>query len=510
MPKLNETTKECNSETLHRKVEEIIELIGVSVDDRVAVHEVEQRLWQRVLKIGRDAMQMFFDLHGDGDEGERVTLADGRQVSRLQRLHWRAYLSVFGEFELWRTVYGTREGQKIEHVPLDASLQLPQSKFSYLLQDWDQSTTLEMPFNQVSTLMEKILGLGQSVHSLERCGRHLAVDVPAFWEAQPIPPGAQEGALLVCTADGKGVPMRQPAEEAGIEAAKPDKGVRAGSKKMALIGSVYTVAPYLRTPEAVLDALFGTPHSLSEPSSARPKPCFKRVRAALMRDGAGTTAPQVETIFGWMAQEVTDRALAAQRALILLMDGQESLWNAALEYLPDARFDITEILDLLHAISYVWRAAHLFHPSGSAPALKLVKKQLQRILHGEVQKVIRSLRRMAISSGLCAASREELERICGYFRNNAGRMAYDQYLAAGYPIASGVIEGACRTVVNDRMERSGMRWVMRGAQAMLGLRSISLSGLWDEFTKFHIAQESQRLYPNCPANDAEFQLPLVA
>ena len=238
MTKLNETTKKGTSEILHSKIEEIIELIGAAVDDRVAVHEVEQRLWQRVLKIGRDAMQMLFDLHGDGDEGEQATLADGRQVSRLQQRHWRAYLSVFGEFELWRAVYATREGQKIEHVPLDARLQLPHSKFSYLLQDWDQSTTLEMPFKQVSSTIEKILGLSQSVHSLERCGRHLGADVEAFWAAQPTPPAAEEGALLVCTADGKGVPMRQPAEQARIEAAKPNKGVQAGGKKMALIGSV--------------------------------------------------------------------------------------------------------------------------------------------------------------------------------------------------------------------------------------------------------------------------------
>ena len=192
------------------------------------------------------------------------------------------------------------------------------------------------------------------------------------------------------------------------------------------------------------------------------------------------------------------------------MDGQESLWNAGLEYLPEQRFEVTEILDLLHAVSYVWRAAHLFHPSGSDSAFKFVKKQIQRILAGEVKKVIRSLRNMADCRGLSGTNREELERICGYLRNNTERMAYDQYLALGYPIASGVIEGACRTVVNDRMERSGMRWVLDGAHAMLGLRSISLSGLWDDFIDFHIDQESKRLYSNFAANDDNTRLPLVA
>jgi hypothetical protein len=508
--KLPENNKRSNSHPLQSHLEEIIRFIKLAVDDKQAAHEVEKELWRRVVKLGRDAMQLFFNLHGDGDEGEQVTLADGNTVKRLEHNHKREYLSVFGEFELWRVVYGIRKGQKIEYVPLDSRLQLPQCKFSYLLQDWDQSTTLEMPFKQVNVMLEKILGLRQSVHSLERSGRKLAADVPAFWEAQPIPPAQEEGALLVCSADGKGVPMRQAMEKNGVEEMKPDKGMRAGSKKMALVGAVYTVEPYLRTPQEVFNALFCPRDTTTEPASARPKPCFKRVRAALMRDEADTTAPQVETIFGWMAQEAINRSITTPRSLILLMDGQESLWNAGLEYLPEHRFEVTEILDLLHAVSYVWRAAHLFHPSGSGQAFKLVEKQMQRLLKGEVEKVIRSLRTMATRRRLSGTNREELERICGYFRNNAGRMAYDEYLALGYPIASGVIEGACRTVVNDRMERSGMRWVFEGAHAMLGLRSLSLSGLWDDFISFHIDQESKRLYPNSAANDDNIQLPLVA
>ncbi len=80
-------------------------------------------------------------------------------------------------------------------------------------------------------------------------------------------------------------------------------------------------------------------------------------------------------------------------------------------------------------------------------------------------------------------------------------MAYNEYLAAGYPIASEVIEGACRHVVKDRMERSGMRWILDGAHAMLGLRCIHLSGAWDEFMRFRIKRECERLYPGHSAND---------
>ena len=510
MSKMHETSQKGNNQSLHAQLNEIIGFIETAVDERISVHEVEVGLWSQMLKLGRELLEMFFALHGNGDEGEQVTLPDGRRVRRLEHLHKRPYLSVFGEFVLWCAVYGTREGQKIEYTPLEERLQLPESKFSHLLQDWNQSSTLEMPFKQVSTLLEKILGLRQSVHSLERSGRKLAEDVAAFWEAQSPPPKQEEGALLVCTADGKGVPMRQAADQAKIEGVESNTEVKKGSKKMALLGAVYTIDPYRRTPEEVLDALFRKPEKAEEQPSNRPKPCFKRVRAALMRDRAESTAPQVKAIFGWMAQEVVDRTAAMQRPLILLMDGQESLWNAGLEYLPEQQFEVTEILDLLHAVSYVWKAVHLFHPTGSNTALRLVRKQTNRILCGKLDQVILSFRRMARRRRLSGKRLEDLEQICAYFRNNAERMAYDEYLAAGYPIASGVIEGACRTVVNDRMERSGMRWVFKGAHAMLGLRSIQLSGLWDDFIRFHIAMESQRLYPGSAANDDDIQLPEVA
>jgi len=139
-----------------------------------------------------------------------------------------------------------------------------------------------------------------------------------------------------------------------------------------------------------------------------------------------------------------------------------------------------------------------------------VRKYVNRILSGVVKQVILSLYRMGKQRDFSGRRLGDLEGICGYLRNNADRMAYDEYLAAGYPIASGVIEGACRTVVNDRMERSGMRWVFAGAHAMLGLRSIHLSGLWDDFIQFHIARESQRLYPDAAANDDDILLSQVA
>jgi hypothetical protein len=118
--------------------------------------------------MGACALGMFSVVCGDGDAGERVQIPDGCEWRRLEHHRAWAYLFVFGEFTLQRRVHGTREGQKIVHVPLDQRLRLPSSKFSRLLNDWDQSLVLEAPYAQGNAKPARILGLRQSVHILER------------------------------------------------------------------------------------------------------------------------------------------------------------------------------------------------------------------------------------------------------------------------------------------------------------------------------------------------------
>lgn len=508
MKNMNDTTREIKPQALSDQFTQLMEFVQTAFAQERTAHEVEKGLWERILKLGRSLFGAWLELCGDGDAGDRLVLDDGREVRRLEALHRREIQNVFGAFALHRVVYGTREGQKIEAVPLDQRLGLPQGKNSYLLQDWDQHQAVEEPYATVSATLARILGFTQSVHTLERNQREAATAAEEFWEAQPTPPSEKEGELLVCTADGKGVPMRGGAKAPkGIEP-PATAGMRPGTKKMALIGAVYTVNRFLRTPDEVLEALFREAPAGQPPS--RPRPCSKYVRAALQRDDNDTTEPQIRLIFGWMAAQVRQRNPDASKQVVLLMDGQECLWKAGRVYLPEELAEITEILDLLHALGYLWEAAPLFHPNDSDAARTFVKTQARRMLHGEVAAVIDTLRGLGTHHNLKGKHRETLERICGYFHNNAHRMAYDAYLEHGFPIASGVIEGACRCVVKDRMERSGMRWVMSGARAMLDMRCIYLSGLWEEFMSFRIQRESRRLYPGSAANDTDFRLPLAA
>jgi hypothetical protein len=495
------------AEALTGQVKRLIKDIEGMAKQGQAAHEVERTLWQSVLALGRELMQVFFDSLGDGDEGPVVVLKEGRTVRRLEAPHRRVYQSVFGSFVLERVVYGTREDQKIEFVPLDARLQLPEDKWSYLLQEWDQGLAVEMPYAQVNATLERILGFSQPVDSLERMNRTMASGVAEFWDAQPPPPAREEGERVVATADGKGVPIRRPAAEAAIEGHRPKKGPKPNRKKIATLGAVYTIERYRRTPEQIVEALFQDPQDKPAEKGKRPEPQHKRVRASLARSPDGRTEPAIEAVFGWMGAEIRARDPDTHLPLPCLMDGQGSLWEAAHTYLPQE--NLVPILDWLHVTPRLWKAAYLFYPERSQAAVDFVKDRVLRLLKGEVRSVIRGLRRRGTTAGLRGKKREKLDKICSYFEANEDRMRYHEYRAEGYPIATGVIEGACRHLVKDRMERAGMRWSLEGAQAMLDLRSLHISGQWDEFTAHRIRKETERLYPQARSHPRP-PLPLAA
>jgi hypothetical protein len=362
---MNELGVEDKRQSLLEQTERLVELVEQAYEQRQPLHELERSLFQGLLALGQQVLGLFFQLCGTADRGLELELTDGRRVKRLEPLHRRAYQSIFGPFELERAVYGSREGQTLEYVPLDAQLQLPASKFSYLLQEWDQALAVEQPFAQVSETVARILGFEQSVHSLERVNRQLSSSVEAFWDARAAAPAAQGEEIIVCSADGKGVVMRGELTETAPARAAPEAVLatpsKAGGKKMALIGAVYTIAPSVRTPSPVLTALFDPPTLPSPERPLRPKPLHKYVRASLERDGQDTMAPSYGCVFDWLEQEQRQRNPDGQRSVVVLLDGQDALWRAAERTF--AGVEVVEILDLMHALEYLWDAAERLHPS---------------------------------------------------------------------------------------------------------------------------------------------------
>jgi hypothetical protein len=496
MPMMTPTPVEDKGFDPQGCLEELQTFVRSAAGAGTPVHEVERGLWRRLLQLGYQLQGQFFALVGDGDQGETVTLAAGQVVRRLPTLHRRPYQSVFGPFELDRVVYGTRESQQIEFVPLDARLGLPAGKFSYLLQDWDQALVVENPYQQVNHVLSRLLGLEQSVASLEQTTHTLATAVDDFRATQPPAPVAVAPQIIVLSGDGKGVPLRKPATAPPIQAHDHQRGPKPDRKKMALVGAVYQIDPYPRTPREVVDALFHDPAAATpvRASGPRPVPQHKRLRASLNRSEGTTPVRAAEEIFPWLVAEAHQRDPQQQRPWVVLMDGQPALWEEVDHALGNT--PRVEILDLLHATSYLWQAVHLFHPVGSDLAMQLMKLLVLGLLSGVGAALIPWLITQAEPIGLTAPHRERLEQISQYFHHNRERLHYDQYLAAGYPIASGVIEGACRHVIKDRLERTGMHWTVPGAQALLRLRCVALNGDWEAFMKHYINQESKRLYPH--------------
>jgi len=459
-----------------------------------AIHVLERELWNSLLGIGRLLLMSFVDQHGKGDVGETVTLPDGRTADRLEEPKRRRYISVFGAIDFWRFVYGSREKQKHESVPLDAQLQLPANDTSYVLQDWDQSFCVQNPFGESASQFERILGLRQSVATLERMNQNMGIDAEEFQRTQGPPAPEEEASLQVITADGKGVPMRRGKDRTGAEENGPDEqpddectSRQSKNKKMAYVGAIYSIDPFVRSAEDIID------ETLRKRAKERqPKPKNKRLRADLTLEIDAYEYKGRETLFQWLSDELDARNPSGQREVICLMDGEKALATTANEHLPKNRIDI---LDIMHALGKLRDAAHCFHPEGSDEAEAFVESRLRMLLEGKAGYVSGGLKQMATKHQLSGKKKKTIETVTTYYDNNLYRMRYAEYLAAGYPIGTGVVEGACKHLVKERMEGSGMRWLPMGAQAMLSLRAVYLNGDWEEFCRRRIENESCRLYP---------------
>ena len=465
------------------------------------LYEVEQSIWDRVLRIGRQATEWFLSSQGDGDLGATIVTEEGQELHRSPEPIERPLRTVFGLHTLRAYVYASGAHEKIALRPIEARLQLSPARASYLLEEFSQYFCVDQAFGQAGKGLERVLRQRLSVDSLERINRRVGEQAATFLEHLPIPPAAEEGQFLVFTGDGKGVPMVK--EDARRLAAFEEGDPRPGNRRMATLAGVYSVDPHLRSAESVVAALFRDEEDQETPAEERPQrppPQFKHLRGSFVKTYDVGTEDELSVsgsfeAFCWAETEIA-RRLQAEQILVRLMDGQPSLWEAADACLESAPAERTvDILDVLHVAHYVWRAAKVFHPSWE-PREAFARDRLLRILQGDVGSVISGLRRLASQRQLRGTARREVETVCGYFAKNARRMKYDEYLRAGYPIASGVIEGACRHFVKDRMERSGMRWRLPGAQAMLDVRAVFLSSYWDEFHQSRIKKEQATLHPH--------------
>jgi hypothetical protein len=474
-------------------------LVHGCIENGASLDELERSVFRKVLSLGRAAVDMFLQGQGDGDLGESVATEEGSVLHRSETIMPRPVRTIFGEHSFEAFVYSRGPKQKIELRPIDARLNLPHGKASYLFQEFTQMFCVEKAFGVGARQFGTVFQQKLSVDVLEEINRDMGAQADRFLDSLTTPAVADEGQLLVATADGKGVPLvQQDARKIPVF----DEKERPGNRRMATLGCVYTVDRHMRTPEQIVAALF---HEKTEaPAETRPEPCGKRYRGYFTYTEPGEEPiPSAYRTWTWLAQEVTARHQPGQ-PVIRLMDGQPSLWNAAdacldefIEHLDETQEAqlVIDILDVIHASIYVWRAAKVFHTHKEHQEA-FAHERLLRILRGEVSGVVKGLRRMATEHDLRGAQLKEITTVCNYFENNAHRMRYDEYLQAGYPIASGVIEGACRHIIKDRMEQGGMRWRLVGAEAMLNVRAVNASSEWEEFGRWRQLEQAKRVHPH--------------
>jgi hypothetical protein len=474
----------------------LVARIRNAAEQQQPIHQVEENILREVLTMGLALLRSFLAAAGDGDVGPTLTIPgetpdDPPQVlPRLDEPRSRPYLSIFGEVTIERVGYGH---DRLDAAPLDARLHLPRRQYSHLLQKWLGAFVIDDAHAEAIRKLGMILGISIPVKASEDLNREQAGDVEPFQDHLPVPEPSQEGELVVVTADCKGVPLIRSAlaaagseEEAQGTATssgphhRRGKGEKANKKRMAAVGAVYTIERFARTTDEVINEL-----QRQTAGKRRPRPQHKRVRADLLLGKV--------TLFLWLADELCRRNPAGTRPVVFLSDGERALHDRQREYLPEG---VTCILDLLHVMERLWKAAWcLFEEkTQKVQAERWVEDRLRMLLDGKVGLVIGGLRQTLTKRKLKGSRRKTMREVIGYFDRNRSRMRYDQYLAAGYPIGSGVIEGACRHLVKDRLERAGMRWHPDGAQAMLDLRATYLNGEWEAFWLYHVEREDDRLY----------------
>lgn len=435
----------------------------------------ETQLLETLVRIGHDCVAAYRKLQGDGDLGPSIDTPQGRMTRRDQPRP-RELRTLFGEHVDHAFVYGRKLDRRIDVRPVDGRMELDESKYSPRFQPITQLLGVEQAFGPSSKCFEAIFGARIAVNSLERINQRLSESAESFLFEMPIPAAKDEGAILVVSGDGKGVPMVREQVETVLAFESRE---HPGNRQMATLATVYSVDRWVRTPEQIVDALFR--ENPDEASLKRPEPVGQVVVGCLTRvEEKEEPMPGDLRAFSWAAEQVERRHQAGQ-PLVRLMEGQGSLWNTASWCLGEP--SAIDILDLIPVSSYVGKAAKILE-SHREHQEAYPRDWLLRIVPGKGDGVIASVRQSATKRKLSKQDRRGIERICGYFAKHRHRMRYHDYLERGYPIATGVIEGAGRHLVMDRMCRTGMRWKVPGSQAMWNLRAIHQADRGREFDDF--------------------------
>lgn len=450
--------------------------------------EVEDRLQQQSRELFRRLFQDHLDQRAQREERlDAVTDADGIGRPSVEAGHRRRLTTVFGEVNVERLAYRCR-GRANLH-PADGVLNLPAEHHSHGLRRLAAVESSRGSFDDTVEAIERTTAQHVGKRQVEELARRAAADIEDFYATVERKPAA-DGDVLVVSVDGKGIVMRpdslRPATERSAQTSSTkletrlSKGEKRNRKRLAEVGAVYDTAPVPRTSADVMASNHG-----DEPPPA-PKANAKWVTASVVDNAADV----ISRVF----DEAERRDPDHQRQWVALVDGNKHQIDCIQAQAAQRNVSVAIVVDLIHVLEYLWGAAWSFFAEGDPAAEDWVHDRALAVLDGNATDVAAGIRRRATTTGLSVSKRKKADECARYLTNKADHLDYPTALVNGWPIATGVIEGACRHLVKDRMDITGARWGLDGAEAVLKLRALRTNGDFDAYWRFHLNQERHRVH----------------
>jgi hypothetical protein len=370
-------------------------------------------------------------------------------------------------------------------------LNLPEEKHSHGVR---RLVALEVPRGSCEDATETIRRITGAKLG-KRQGEHLAlrsaVDFEAFYERREHDAVDRDDALVL-SCDGKGVVMRSDAlrPQTKKQAASSEhklktrlsRSEKRNRKRMAEVAAVYEITPEVRAPADIMPAT----DEEREDARAGPEAKNKWVCASVTDDAAKVIAR--------MFDEAERRDGDHQRSWVVLVDGNNHQIDRVKHEAKKREIKITILVDYVHVLQYLWSAAWCFFTEGDPAAERWVQEKARAVLEGNASTVAAAIRRKATRLGLEAKQRENADTAADYLLAKRAYLDYPTALSNGWPIATGVIEGTCRHLVKDRMDITGARWGLEGAEAVLKLRALKSNNHFDAYWRFHLTQERNRVH----------------
>jgi hypothetical protein len=458
---------------------------------------------------GRDLLRQLFQDHLDlralrEERLPAVTGSDGVQRRRAEHGHTRTLATIFGKVTVTRIAYRAPSAANL--YPADAVLNLPHASHSHELRRRSVIEAVRGSFTAATQAITRRCGNVAGKRQIEDLVVAAAADLDAFYAtAAPMP--CTDDTPLILSVDGKGIVMRAEAlREATRKAAETHTGVYAtrlvggekpNRKRMATLGVVYDADPVPRAPGQII--------TLPEPDTRDDNRDGNRsegragdggpVRpAASAKWLIGSVIDSAEDVIATVFDHAEQRDPGHRRPWVVLVDGARHQLDLIQAQAQQRGITVHIIVDLIHVFEYIWKAARSFFYDTDPAAEPWVAAHVLDLLHGRADEVISALDEQATTTGLSAGQRKGVDSCVGYLTAKKPFLGYDVALAKGWPIATGVIEGACRHLIGDRLDITGARWGLAGAEAILKFRAMISNGDFEEYFAFHLRQEHQRVH----------------